>query len=641
MQPGTNQKFQNEHTILIAILLLALVNGLLYIFIVPPWQHYDEPNHFEVVWLLAERGERPKPGESDTGMRRDVARSMIAHGFYDGWGEPPDLTSEKPWIGGYSQMDEPPLYYWLASIPQCLLGIENVTFQLYAARLVSLTLFLVTIFAGYGLVAEITPARHPLRFLVPLTMALLPAFVDLMTSVNNDVGAIAVFSLFLWGCVRLVRRGPSWPILMWVLIACALCLFTKRTVYLALPLLGVALLFAFLRGKYRVLAWGVVILSGIALVLVVFSWGDAALWYRDTPQNFPTRAALPDIPEGEFAFRLSIQPGDPPAKLVQILPTELARRMSAKSYTLGAWIWASQPVEINTAQLNVFDGNQVFVEKIRVTETPQFFAFTFSPQGNTQRTWVLLQPSISLDIENPVNIYYDGVVLAESQFRLDQAPQFAEDGLSGTWGGVPFENLLRNGSAESSWLYLRSWAEQLGNKVFSDRETASLTIYSLIDLPSTSWYYRFAAENLFRTFWAKFGWNHVSLSGAKPYRNLVYFSLAGLLGFVWAFWQRRSHLKRLPWDVMFFLGFALVSIWGLVLLRGANYVFTPVYWPIARYAYPVIIPTVLILSMGWYTLLASLGKWLRMPAWGLYVVYFGILLIINIYSLISIVGHYT
>jgi hypothetical protein len=36
MQPKSRNRFQNEHTILIAILLLALANGLFYVFIVPP-----------------------------------------------------------------------------------------------------------------------------------------------------------------------------------------------------------------------------------------------------------------------------------------------------------------------------------------------------------------------------------------------------------------------------------------------------------------------------------------------------------------------------------------------------------------------------------------------------------------------------
>ena len=66
------------------IMLLALVHGALYVFLVPPWQHYDETNHFEYIWLYVDRGYKPPPGDFDTDMRRDVAESMIEHGFFDG-----------------------------------------------------------------------------------------------------------------------------------------------------------------------------------------------------------------------------------------------------------------------------------------------------------------------------------------------------------------------------------------------------------------------------------------------------------------------------------------------------------------------------------------------------------------------------
>ncbi|HEY80691.1 MAG TPA: hypothetical protein G4O05_06380, partial [Caldilineae bacterium] len=50
------------------ILLLALLNGLLYLFLVPPWQHYDEPGHFEYAWLIADRGRLPQAGDYDPAM---------------------------------------------------------------------------------------------------------------------------------------------------------------------------------------------------------------------------------------------------------------------------------------------------------------------------------------------------------------------------------------------------------------------------------------------------------------------------------------------------------------------------------------------------------------------------------------------
>ena len=32
---------------LVLLLLVGLVHGLIYVFLVPPWQHYDEFNHFQ------------------------------------------------------------------------------------------------------------------------------------------------------------------------------------------------------------------------------------------------------------------------------------------------------------------------------------------------------------------------------------------------------------------------------------------------------------------------------------------------------------------------------------------------------------------------------------------------------------------
>jgi hypothetical protein len=64
------------------VLLVALVHGLVYIFLVPPWQHYDEPGHFEYAWLVAAKRTIPEFGQYDHEMRHQVASSMVAHGFF-------------------------------------------------------------------------------------------------------------------------------------------------------------------------------------------------------------------------------------------------------------------------------------------------------------------------------------------------------------------------------------------------------------------------------------------------------------------------------------------------------------------------------------------------------------------------------
>lgn len=633
--------FERERSTLIAILLLAIINGLAYIFFVPPWQHYDEPNHFEYVWWLANHSTPLEITDYDTDMRQAVAQSMIDHGFFEGNVIPlPDLTADKPWIGQYSQAGEPIFYYLLASLPLRILPTGDVTIQLYTTRMVSLILFLVTILAGWGVTAEITLPRHPLRYMVPLTMVLLPAFVDLMTAVNNDASGVAAFSLFLWGSSRLIRRSFSLWTLLFVLFATGLCIFSKRTGYIAVPLLGIVLVLTFFRGRFRKFAWGLLAIIWIVAISAIFSWGDASLWYRNSYQSFPTRNSTAGI-VGDSAFHIQLQSGKSHPKLVQILPVETAKLLSEHPLSLGVWVWSSRPIEINSAHFSVFDRHQTFGQTIAVDETPRFYAFTFTPKGNSARAWVILEPGTSQVVEQPVDVFYDGVVLAVGDFPIDEPPELSADGSEGTWSGVPFENLVRNGSAEGAWLYLRPWVENSASQLFSEyqgQEKLSLILYSLLDWPSTGWYYSRIATNLFRTFWAKFGWGHVSLVGAKPYKLVLFpFTVIAFLGVGLGLWQRRKRLSKLPWDIYFFLGIASFVIWGMALIRGTSYLFSG--WSnfvVARYAFPAIIPTILMFSAGWLVLLELIENRLALPTWNKYFVYFGGLLTINVFSLISI-----
>ena len=101
----------------------------------PPWQHYDEPSHFEYAWLIANRSLTPGDSDVDLTMRREIATSMLQYGFYRGLPQP-DLQQENPlkiWIG-VSQLGKSPLYYTLVSLPLFLMRGVDVAAQLYAAE---------------------------------------------------------------------------------------------------------------------------------------------------------------------------------------------------------------------------------------------------------------------------------------------------------------------------------------------------------------------------------------------------------------------------------------------------------------------------------------------------------------------------
>jgi 4-amino-4-deoxy-L-arabinose transferase-like glycosyltransferase len=596
-----------------AALLAGLVVGVVFVFLTPAWQHYDEPTHFEYAWLIANRLSLPKPGDYDLGMRLDVARSMFENNFFEGMAIQPDLTpSDKPaWIGYYTQLNDPPLYYVLAAVPLRLMSSFSVQDQLYAARLFSLALFLVSILAAYGVTFELTPEGNALRLFVPLGMVCLPGLADIMTAMNNDVGAVAFFSLFVWACVRLLRRGFSLGAALGALVSLGMGLLTKETTYIGVPLLAVALLFSVLRGRYLWLAWALSGMAALAALLAVFTWGDAPPWVRRSFQEQPTRARHAQAPHGEHALLLEVgpqvKPGQP-YRLYQLLPIQQAQSLQGKTITIGAWIWADRPAELRTPNLHLYEANQDIFQVVSVGVEPSFFAFTETINTPSWRAWIELAPLAVAD-PAPLQVYYDGVVLAEGSFPAAQPPQFANSQADGgVWAGKSFVNLVRNASAESAGLRVRLWADRLGASILPDQTRPSWIVGVLLDLRGAGWFHREIGWHMFRTFWGRFGWGHVLMLGSRPYRALAIFTGLALAGAAAFLWRRR---RMLPLEMLLYLGLTASAAWLMTLVRSENYVLLRIYYPAARYAYPAIIPTLLLLHAGWSELYRPVSQ--RLP----------------------------
>lgn len=582
-----------EHWVLGLVLLVGLIHGLIYILMVPPWQHYDEPGHFEYAWMIANRPKLPVRGEYDQAMRREVAASMVEHGFFKDLDYRPNLLRmDGPvWIG-ISQVGELPVYYWLVALPLRLVRGTDITFQLYVARLVSLGLYLVTLAAAYALLSEIQPPGSPLIWIVPLAMALLPGFTDLMTAVNSDVGATAFFSLFLWMSVRMARGGFRWLRLAALAAAAVLCLETKNTVGVALALAGLPLVFALLPGPRRRLAWGLLLAGALVGALVSFNWGDAALWSRQTYQNSPTRVSAPEAPLGRYAFQLTATSQDPNPQIIQVLPRDAVQQLSGKTVTLGAWIWSDSPGQVQTPIL-VQEG-QPASRVVAVSSQPAFYALevAIGPQAN--RLAVALSGSMGPD-ETQRKTYYSGVVILPGQHSTGSPPRFDDAGAArGTWDGRAFTNPIRNAAAAGAWLGVRPWLDKIVARFFPGR--ASLILSALLDPASASWYYQTVTKNMLYTFWARFGWSQVPLLWDWAYPFLGVVSGIGLAG-AGVFLARRR--KSLPWETVLILAAALAAVWGPAFMRGISSLVGPVFIPAARYAYPAIIPTVLLLALGW------------------------------------------
>jgi hypothetical protein len=580
------------------ILGLALVHGLLYLIMVPPWQHYDEPGHFEYSWLIANRGKLPKQGDYDQEMRREVAASMLEHDFFrDSSYHFNLLASDEPvWIA-IPQLEHPPFYYMLTALPLRIFRHADITFQLYVARSVSLILYLLSIWIAGRLVGNLVTSGSPLRWAVPGMMALLPAYTDLMTAVNNDVGATVVFSLFLWGAVRLIRHGISVPRLAWVLGTAVLGVWTKNTAVVALLLAPLALALARVRGRRSLWVWGGVAVAGMTLIFVAFSWGDAASWYRVTDQESPTRQSVKAAPLGQYVLAIEMTAEEPSRQIMQPLLQRDVEALREQTVTLGAWMWASQPMLVRSPML--YDGRQYTWEAVEVGTIPTFRAITTKVAADVERIEVVLQPLLDDSQKEAIIVHYDGVVLVEGEWPLDRPPAFDDpEGREGSWERLPFVNQVRNSSAERAWPRARPWVDKSLRKYV--RLSPTQFMVSLLDWQFMAQVYPLALQHLLYTFWARFGWSQVKMS------EFWFWACSGwtawaMVGTVNATWNRlKSWLREKRWqelNLFLFIFASLALVWLVAILRVDIHYLSP-----ARYTYPAISIFILAFVEGFRTI---------------------------------------
>ena len=591
--------------LLLLILVLTLVRGLVYLAVMPPWQHYDEPTHFEYVRLIAERKRLPRPDDYDLVMRREIAASMQAADFWKGLDQPTlDFWSGQPPDIGISELQHPPLYYALLAVPQLLVAHQSVESQLYVARLTSLLLYLAVVGGAYGLMREAFPHRRWLPAAVATFVALLPPLTDLMSAVNNDVGATAATTLTLWAAVRLARRGPSLRRVAVTLLLVAISFATKSSAGAVAAATLLVLVMSRVPGPRRRWVW-----FGGAGVLAValaasLTWGPtAAHWYGEPSAAAPNRV-LTEAPLGRAALALSSDGGWHPLWISQEMERAKGQSQRGQTLTLGAWL-RTPGVQASRVDLILNDGVSEWRRQFTATEFWEFHAF--SATVGIDAPGVTVYATLPRSQDTASVVYLDGLVLADGSRPTDAPPSFESPwARAGTWGAQPVENLLQNGSAERVWPGLRppfgDW------RVY--REPIARVFHSLWDWPRTAWVYGPVLSILMQSFWGRFGWNHVALPA--PYFYLLgALTVAGIAGGGLALARHR----RRNGTVVALLGVAFLLAWGATILRvhPVFFVGQGMFWPTARYASVAIAPTAALLCLGWSELLPR--PWRRPAAW--------------------------
>lgn len=579
---------------LVGIIFLGMALGLLYVFLVPPWQHYDEPGHFEYAWLMANDRESLATSGYNQRMRREVAASMLEHNFFQEIDFRPNLLSqtEPVWIG-ISQVGDQPLYYWLLSWPLRLFRFTSVTTQLYIARITSLLFFPVVLLAAWGIMKELIPTkRSHLIWLVPLTITLIPGVVDTMSSVNNDVGAAAFFSVFLWGGVRLLRHRIEIPVLVTTAGAVVASYFTKSTVWLVVPLFLIVVIVILFPARLR---WIPAVGTAAAVLLgllAVFGSGNAAAWVVPGFAQDPTRQETASDTGRGYALHLKLRPVRPAQTLLQSFSPATRTQIKGRTVHVSGRLWASDAVLVEIG----LDSGSGWVkrEALQASRQKQEFFSEIKIPADATNVWFEIITRAEGKLDEEVSVYLDRLELRVAA----EAGEPPDPGRASQAG-----NLLANPSGEREWLRLRQWVYPSVDYTFYTN--LNYVIYSLSNLPATNWYYRITLNNLVETFWSRLGWGNVALPLATAYPVLWGVGVWGLLGAVYGLYVYRQHL---PWPVILLLLMAAFFLWAQAWLRGIGSLFGPIWIPSARYALPAIIPTVLGLCAGWSATLNKVSR---------------------------------
>lgn len=226
---------RNYRRAVAVLMALALVRGLLYALLTPPWQAPDEPGHFEYAWAIARRGGPAEPLNPGAvldwleGMPRpnlhptvqaarpafegEVIDSLYTDRFFEYRKRPapePRLQSldqvslGRTLPGGRFST----AYAWQAMFVG--LGLRgSVLDQLYLARLSAVVLNVVIIALGLATARTLLPDRPDLALAVGVTLVFWPQHTFINATVNEGPLAELGATLAVYGWARLLARSFS------------------------------------------------------------------------------------------------------------------------------------------------------------------------------------------------------------------------------------------------------------------------------------------------------------------------------------------------------------------------------------------------------------------------------------------------
>jgi len=245
----------------VVILLAFALLGAMYAINTPAWQISDEPAHYNYIVQVAQGEILPVIEDGD--WDQAYLESLTANRFA------PELLDDLDTIR--YENHQPPLYYWLSTIPYLLLDGELV-----AIRLLSVMLGMITVTVAYAVAREIFPNEPAIAFGTMALVAFNPQFLAITSSVNNDALALLVVAIGLLASVIYLKGGDVQLIQLGYIIG--IITITKTTGYFLVAVIGVTVILRAIRLKENVIR-NLIIVAIIPAFFSAFWFGRNVLTY--------------------------------------------------------------------------------------------------------------------------------------------------------------------------------------------------------------------------------------------------------------------------------------------------------------------------------------------------------------------------
>ena len=187
----------------------------------------------------------------------------------------------------------PPLYYLLMAPIYLLSQGASMEVQQYLLRLAAIPFGLLTVYAAFRATRLLFPSDWFMVITVPAFVAFQPQISYEAAMVNNDIVAIAIFSLLLWGIVAGMKRQFPSRVCLLLGVTLGAGLLVKSTTASIAPVIALAMLWSLgIRDWRRLIARG--LLVGVPAALM------AAPWYLYLYRTYGDLSGLKRVQELQY-----------------------------------------------------------------------------------------------------------------------------------------------------------------------------------------------------------------------------------------------------------------------------------------------------------------------------------------------------